>query len=471
MILSRRGVIRLGAGGALSLAVAGCGEATRQRRSLTGTGPPTATVPAVAALARTAWGRDPWALGSYSYLPVGAAPQDRAVLREPVHGRLFFAGEATDASAPSTVHGALASGARVAAQVGEVAVAGERVLVVGAGVSGLRAAAELRDLGFEVSVLEARPRIGGRVDTMRPSGWGVPIELGASWVHDTSASDLAARLDELGVHTVDFDYASARLDAGGRLREDSGIDDSAVAAVARAIEWAGQQDEDRSLAAALDQSGAAAAAEADQPYAVPFHLATEVVTEFGADADELSAWWGLEEGSEGSDRLVVGGYDALVEALADGLDVIVSHPVERIVVEGGSVLRLHGPDGAVHSADRTVITVPLGVLQARGIAFEPALPDNLLTAVDRLGMGLLDKYWFRFDEVFWKEPAVMWTKVAPAEARTPFQEWFNLFPATGEPVLLALLGGEIARIWSSRSDREVKAAAVASLQEFLDAGW
>jgi monoamine oxidase len=118
-----------------------------------------------------------------------------------------------------------------------------------------------------------------------------------------------------------------------------------------------------------------------------------------------------------------------------------------------------------------VVTVPLGVLQAGTITFEPELPAPHREAIAKLGMGLLDKYWFRFDEVFWKEDAVMWTKVAPADDRDPFREWFNLEPATGEPVLLALLGGDVARTWASKTDAEVKAAAMASLQEFLGAGW
>jgi hypothetical protein len=61
----------------------------------------------------------------------------------------------------------------------------------------------------------------------------------------------------------------------------------------------------------------------------------------------------------------------------------------------------------------------------------------------------------------------MWTRVAPADA--PFSSWFNLAPLTGEPVLLALMGGPLALEWESRSDDEVVAAAVAALQEMMTA--
>jgi len=63
----------------------------------------------IAPLASTAWQRDPWARGSYSYALPGHA-DDRAVLATPVDDRLFFAGEACSPNFFSTAHGAYASG-------------------------------------------------------------------------------------------------------------------------------------------------------------------------------------------------------------------------------------------------------------------------------------------------------------------------------------------------------------------------
>ncbi|NJN93924.1 MAG: FAD-dependent oxidoreductase [Anaerolineales bacterium] len=68
----------------------------------------------------TRWASDPLAGGSYSYLPPGATEADREALAEPVAERLFFAGEATASDYPATVHGALLSGRRAAAEIGEL---------------------------------------------------------------------------------------------------------------------------------------------------------------------------------------------------------------------------------------------------------------------------------------------------------------------------------------------------------------
>lgn len=75
-----------------------------------------AGVPGIAPMAShvTRWKSDPYAGGSYSYLPVGATPDDFATLAEPVGERLLFAGEATSLSANGFVHGAVLSGIREA---------------------------------------------------------------------------------------------------------------------------------------------------------------------------------------------------------------------------------------------------------------------------------------------------------------------------------------------------------------------
>jgi monoamine oxidase len=62
------------------------------------------------------WRCEPLSRGAYSYARVGGAAGARK-LAAPVDGKLFFAGEATDAGQAGTVAGALASGHRVAAEV------------------------------------------------------------------------------------------------------------------------------------------------------------------------------------------------------------------------------------------------------------------------------------------------------------------------------------------------------------------
>ena len=56
-------------------------------------------------------------------------------------------------------------------------------IVIGAGAAGLAAARTLSDAGRTVTVLEARPRIGGRIFTVHDREWPLPVELGAEFLH------------------------------------------------------------------------------------------------------------------------------------------------------------------------------------------------------------------------------------------------------------------------------------------------
>src|SRR4051812_21279618 len=61
-------------------------------------------------------------------------------------------------------------------------------IVIGAGVAGLAAAGELARRNWTVQIVEARPRTGGRILSIKPDGWQVPAELGAEFIHGGNAA-------------------------------------------------------------------------------------------------------------------------------------------------------------------------------------------------------------------------------------------------------------------------------------------
>lgn len=103
----------------------------------------------------------------------------------------------------------------------ELAVAGPSlaeqvdVVVVGAGLAGLRAAALLVEEGADVTVLEARDRVGGRM--LGTALGGQTVDLGAQWIGPTQ--DLVSALaDELEVPTfAQFHAGKKVISVGGRV--------------------------------------------------------------------------------------------------------------------------------------------------------------------------------------------------------------------------------------------------------------
>ncbi len=74
------------------------------------------------------------------------------------------------------------------------------VVVVGAGLAGLTAAADLQAAGLSVTVVEARDRVGGRLLSIAPDGLGddARLDLGATW-HWGNQPEIAALAADLGV--------------------------------------------------------------------------------------------------------------------------------------------------------------------------------------------------------------------------------------------------------------------------------
>lgn len=342
-------------------------------------------------MVRSDWAADQFARGSLTFVYVGSTDQHRTTLATAVGDRLFFAGEATDLTAPGTIDGAMASGERAAAEVARVALPGEKVTIVGAGAAGAAAARMLGVYGFEVTVIDARDRVGGRIHTAISNSWPVPVEFGALLLEPGAAA--AAQLEALQVDVQPPGAAETR-DASGAV----------VGAVA-------------------------------------------------------SDFYGIDPSV---DSVVTGSLvDLVTDALGD-TSVFLSTTVAGVHYDDDSVsLRLGS--GESLTADRVVMTVPLGVLKSNAIEFAPALPNDHLAAIEALGVAVIDTVWLRFDEKFWTTDATAWRLDGTSDDLTT---WLNLEPLTGEPILVALVSGDAAARVAALDDNAVVAAAMAALTPF-----
>lgn len=464
MSLSRRTLL-LGGTGLSVLVATACTNGTEPRPVPTPDAEPVSGRPR--AILRSAWSTDGFAQGSMSYLPVGAQPDDRVALGRSIADRLFIVGEATSAEAPSTVHGARAEGERAAESILSVAAEGERIVVVGAGIAGAAAARRLEDAGASVVVIEAHDHVGGRVHTVVDRRWPTPIELGAMWVRDVQESSLLEDLVTLGVEIGIGAATSIRAPEGDALGDDGAIARVLEAATALATESAA----DLPLASALAQLASLSAESA--PGTVSDRQAGALVVDgiagarAGAPARRISTRYGLEEHALGTDNLVLGGFATIVDDLLEGVEVLLSSAVTS-VMWGEKGMRIRLATGESIATDRTVLTVPLGVLQSGGIEFEPELPLAHRRAIVSLGVGRLETVWLRFDEATWSDPAALWVLADP-EGAAAVRHWVNLQAITGDPVLVGLVAADRVAPFLRLSDADAITECLSSLEPFLSA--
>ncbi|MFT6397933.1 MAG: monoamine oxidase [Bradymonadia bacterium] len=378
---------------------------------------------ALAGYLRTNWSRDPYSLGAYSYVSKdspGTGQDDRATVEASIGSQVFFAGEALNPLYQSSVHSAHESGLRAVESV--LAANHSRVAVIGAGMAGLTAASRLSEAGLVVTVWEARDRIGGRLHT--DASLGLPLDLGASWIHGPLGNPLTGLADELGLERVESDETSVIRGEGGR-----------EVGMLGAPAW-------------LDSVMTAASA--------------------GVEVEELNRAYFAEVfpdrgiGYEGTDVLFPNGYAEILEALPGDYELELSRPVVRVSASESGV-ELESEDGTAQTFDAVIVTVPLGVLKAGTIGFEPALSTEKLAAIERMGMGVLDKLYLLFDEPFWDDE----TNIITIENGRPegqFNFWLNLHRPFGVPVLVAFHGGAPAHALSSLSDEEMLEAALETLR-------
>lgn len=448
MRITRRTLL-LGAGaGAMSVLLASCtpepNPAPTPTPTRTREPQPNGDVPVPADSVRSSWTTDPFARGAASFTPVGVLAGARAALAASVDDRLFFAGEATDDDAPGTMRGAISSGERVVDEIRERAQRGERIAVIGAGLAGATAAAGLVDAGMEVTVFEARDRVGGRVHSRSDDSWPMPVQLGA-WLFAADDADLIDRLSARDIGIVDL--------AGAQwFSPDGEVDPVSAEPLQAAIDAAQAAPEDSTIAEALTEAGG------DPAEPATAALLAFLAAHAGADADQLSSWFPpvLVEGDQmaARDTLV-----PFVEQALDGLRVGLSSPVSGLAYDDSGVSVRLGT-GEASSFDRVVVTVPLGVLQQQGIEFDPPLPFANRGAITALGMGAIETIWMRFDEPFGESDAALWHTVGgDAMIRT----WVNLRPATGENVLVGIVGGTAAEDFAALDDDAALDAALASL--------
>lgn len=339
-------------------------------------------------------------------------------------------------------------------------------IVVGAGLSGLVCARRLVDAGARVAVVEARARIGGRLDSAQLGA--ATVDLGGQWI-SVGQPRVLALAAALGIATVP------------QARDGRAAFDPQVTGWARfASAWGQWRGARRLLRLAADPPADAdartladwLAAEVAHPDARA-RLALHAALTFACEPAALSLRYYLESlratggfappGPDlpggGREHRIAGGAASLAVALAAGLDVRLAAPVTAIV-DGDGPVRVELAEGRLTAA-RCVLAVP--PVRARDIAV--ALPPAAQHYAAAARAGAVVKCYAAYPTAFWR--AAGWSgegyRLTGAVRAT-------VAASDDPPVLLAFVVGADAAAWATRASADRRAEVLAAFAaQFGDA--
>lgn len=318
------------------------------------------------------------------------------------------------------------------------------VIIVGAGLAGLSAAKELQRLGHSVLILEANDRIGGRAYVGYIGDDKVPIDYGGAWIHGVPTNPLTPMVDSMGFKRQRTELDLPYFVNGEKASEqEKKVFDHAVEKYEDAVELASKSVQEQHALAefacgeyknhvppkeichdlearipfskisppadlcdgrgrspeqycALADKDLRVTSDVARDYVpagefdgiIPLLVANAGPLESAAELNKTSAVDGAHFAA-GEDDLIDKGMGAFVEKLGAGLPVCLNLPVTEIDYSGHAVKV--SAAGRVFQGASALVTVSVGVLKKKRIAFKPELPKEKLEAIDRLQMGNMQK--------------------------------------------------------------------------------
>lgn len=350
------------------------------------------------------------------------------------------------------------------------------VAIVGAGVAGLAALAELDRAGLRVLCIEARDRIGGRISTAHDELAPLAVELGAEFIHGRPPEIWT--LVRSGLLAV-YDCADAAVHIrSGKVQKHEDAWEP-IGQLMNEMRTAADQGKDEPFSSFLERSSHPAVAQ---------ELSASFVEGFNAARKEVIGIASLAKDGRAADQIdgdrsfrLPGGYDAIPLGILQGVPegqskLQLNTELTAVEWQAGSVtLRtasaLTGGAGTI-SARRALLTLPLGVLQARkptpgAIHWKP-VPGRVLEAASELAFGQVVRVVLRFRNAFWEDKSDFANAGFFLSNETVFPTWWTPL-AMRAPMLTGWSAGPHADDLLDKPKQVVMAEALASLARILGA--
>jgi monoamine oxidase len=345
------------------------------------------------------------------------------------------------------------------------------VVIIGAGVSGLAAAAELRKSGLSVLILEAKDHVGGRAWTRHEPDISAPIELGAEFIHGR-VPETFDLLREVGKAALDTSGAHWTLRDGKLVQNTEDLFGQIQNALERSKVLERRDISFETWLRQSDQYGLSAEAAAmARAFVEGFDAADPALV----SAHFVAREWGSGGMLDSPQFRPLGGYSSVLSALVGGLNrdhvrLQLQTRVREVRWARGSVeIDATFVDRSFSArASCAIVTLPLGVLKASvddlgAVRFAPPL-DAKREALDGLAFGPVLKVSLRFRKAFWEELDDRRYEDASFfhSATTAFPTFWTAVPLRA-PLLTAWIAGPKAERLSQYATADIVRSALESL--------
>ncbi|XP_071959369.1 lysine-specific histone demethylase 2-like [Antedon mediterranea] len=350
----------------------------------------------------------------------------------------------------------------------------DSVIIIGAGPSGLAAGRQLQNFGANVTMLESRNRIGGRI--WDDKSLGVCVGKGAQIVNGCINNPIALMCEQAGIKMRKMHIRCDLVEEDGSVTDttvDKRVDFHFNAMLDAIAEWRRDNEnklDDLSLAKKLQEMHETFIEETSLKFTAKeerlfqFHI-SNLEYACGCDLSKVSSlYWDQNENFAqfaGDHTLIEDGYMAVINKLGDGLDVRLNTAVKSIDYTGKDVI-VQTDDGKTFKAQKVLVTVPLSILKRNLISFKPALPTRKQEAINCLGAGIIEKIGLQFPSRFWSKKVIAtdyFGHIPPAvDKRGMFSVFYDMTPPRSfenEHVLMTVVSGEAVQLVQSKTDQEV----------------
>lgn len=368
-------------------------------------------------------------------------------------------------------------------QLGFAAEPDHKVIIIGAGIAGLETASYLHSHGInDFIILEASDHIGGRAYTINWNDIDVP--LGATWIHGVSSKNPISKLvEKWHIETMAYnDNSGALYQANGKELPDSQLAkfdrayfDFMDFVKAKRLETnSAKQYEKASLSDFAVEYIKVHNLDQNEQAGFIFELVDRIEENYAADITKLSALWynGDEEFSK-IDQIPIHGYKQIIEGLSKDFKdkIVLKQIVKEINYEDKNFVTVSTANGKKFTAQYVVSTLPVGVLKQGSVKFIPKLPEDKLTSLKHLNMGIMNKVIMNFPKVFWdKEQYINY--IAPAYwsgekwvNKGVWSLFYNYNHFIKKPMLFALVAGDFAVELENHTDSEIIEGAMNELRK------